>query len=151
MSDNIVLEMEVPIGKHIYRVGRMSVFDQMNIAADFRDILIGLAMMKAERPKDMKDAEFIKTTQMITLSRGGISPEVRNRVVTTCFRHITRRQVAGWSPILASEGMMQFDDIGLPDVAKLLFAVFEHNKLLDFFSESPSSSDGQGTDGNGQA
>lgn len=149
--NEIGLETELPIGSNLYRVGRMSVFDQMNVAADFRSILIGLALMKRDRPKEMSDEEFITGMQFIIMSPGGIGPEIRNRVANMCLRHVTRRATAAWSPVLAAEGTMQFDDIQLPDLARILYTVFDHNRLLDFFSAGPSNSGGPGMENDGQA
>lgn len=139
MSDPL-LEAEVPLGAHSYHVSRMSVFDQMSVAADYRDILIGLALMKNDRPKDMSDAEFLKAAHFIMASRAGMTPELRTSVVSLCLRHVSRKSATGWSPVMATSGVLQFNDIELPDLMTLLYAVFEHNKLLDFFSVSPSSS-----------
>jgi hypothetical protein len=128
----------------------MSVFDQMNVAADCRDILIALAMLKRDRPKKMKEADYNKAVSFIIASKAGMTPEVRERVINTCLGHVKRSGGVGWTPVLASEGTMQFDDIELSQIVTLLYAVFEHNRLIDFFSESPSDLDGQSEE-SGQA
>jgi hypothetical protein len=149
---SLVPELEVPIGKHKYRVSRMSTFDQFDIAADFRDILIGLSFIKRDRPPDMSDADFDNAVQFIMASRASLSNETRARVTSTCLQHVVRSGggSVGWVPILAASKTLQFDDIDLPTIIKLMYAVFEHNKLIDFFSASPSSS-GQTTEKTGQA
>jgi hypothetical protein len=137
------LELEVTVNKHKYRISRMSVFEQMNVAADYRDILVALAMLKRDRPKKMRDAEFQHTVKMIMVSRAGNTPDIRDRVTNLCLGKIVRQSNLGMVPVLATEGVMQFDDIELPQIVQMLYATFEFNKLLDFFSESPSTSDGQ--------
>jgi hypothetical protein len=137
------LETELSLGNHKYRITRMSVFDQMQVASDFRDILVGLALLKRQRPKKMKDDAYNEALRMIIVSPAGIHPDTRQRVTSMCLRTILRQSNVGWQAIVASEDALQFDDIDLPELTKLLYAVFEHNKLLDFFSVSPSSLDGQ--------
>ena len=137
---SIVQELELPVGAHHYRISRMPAFDQMTVASEFRDILIGLSMVRADRPKDMTDKEYERATQFMIMSRGGVTEETRHRIVTICLSQITRRSGQGYMKIMNSPGVFQFDDIELPDIAKLLYASFEHNKLLDFFGESPSDS-----------
>jgi hypothetical protein len=139
--DNNALETELTVGSKTYRVGRMSAFDQMHLIADCRTILTGLALLKKDRPKEMSDQEFVNTARLIVASTGGLSPETRERVWGTCLRNVLRRETAGWQPVMASSSMLQFSDIGPSDIAMLIYTVFEHNKLLDFFSEGLSNSD----------
>jgi hypothetical protein len=139
--DNNALETELTIGSKTYRVGRMSAFEQMHLIADARTIITGLALLKKDRPKAMSDREFVGTARMIVASTGGLAPETRERVWSTCLRNVLRREAAGWQPVMASSDIMQFSDIGPEVLATLIYTVFEHNKLLDFFSDGLSSSD----------
>lgn len=149
----IVPETELPIGKHRYRVSRMNVFDQFDVAADYRDILIGLSFVKRDRPPDMSQEDYDSAVQFIMSSRASLTPEVRKRVINTCLACVVRSGggSVGWVPILAAAGVLQFDDIDPPTIIKLMYAVLEHNKLIDFFYASPSSSGGQTTEKTGQA
>jgi hypothetical protein len=142
------VEREVPVGSHRYRITRLSVFEQMNVAADCRDVLTALAIMKRDRPKGLTQADYDQAVQFILTSRGGMTPEVRSRVMNTCLRQITRTSGAGWQPILAADDVVQFTDIELPELVQLLYQTFDHNKFLDFFSASPSNL-GQTTGENG--
>jgi len=147
---SITQELELKVGAHEYRITRMSAFDAMTVASEFRDILIGLSMVRIDRPKDMTDKEFDKVIQMMTMSRGGVTEETRHRIVNICLSQVTRRSGQGYMKVLTSPMTFQFDDIELPDIAKLLYASFEHNKLLDFFGESPSESGQPKTTEDGQ-
>lgn len=146
----IIPELDLPIGDHHYRLTRMSAFDQMTVASEYRDILIGLNMLRAERPKDMTDKDYDQATMFMIMSRGGVSEVTRHRIANICFSKVTRRSGAGYVPILPAQNQFQFADIGLPEMAKLLYATFELNKLLDFFGESPSDSGQTTTEVNGQ-
>jgi hypothetical protein len=151
MTDN--LETTIPVGSKTYAVGRLTAFDQMHFIADARTILTGLALLKRDRPKTMTDTEYQKTQGMITVATSsGLSPETRERIWNMCLGVVKRREAVGFMPVLASSGQMQFADMDVPTINKLIYAVFEHNRLLDFFSEGLSDSDGQTTiEDNGQA
>ncbi len=138
-----VLETEVTLGQHKYRVSRMSVFEQLDIAADYRDILLGLSLVKSERPKEMSDEEYKKTVQYIMTARGNMNPEIRHRVMNTCLSKVIRNSGVGWSPVLSANDTLQFEDIDLATFVMLVYTVLEHNRLIDFFAESPSITDGQ--------
>lgn len=142
MSDQ-QLETTVTIGSKTFSVSRMSAFEQMHLIGDARILLTGLALLKRDRPKEMNDASFLQTASTIVASTGGLPVETRERIWNICLRQVKLRQAAGWQPILADAGVMQFADIDPPTITRLLYSVFEHNKLLDFFSESLSNSDGQ--------
>jgi hypothetical protein len=140
-------EKEVPIGAHKYRINRLPAFTQMNVATEYRDILVALAMLKRDRPKNMTDQEYDDAIKLIIMSRAGMTAERRTAVVSECLAHVVRHSGQGWSPILAVPGMFQFADIGLDEISKLLHETFEHNKLLDFFSVGPSALNGPKTQG----
>lgn len=139
------LDTTVQIGSKTYAVGRLSAFDQMHLIADAREILTGLALLKANRPEDMPDDAFLKTAQLITASLGGLPTTTRERIWNMCLGIVKRRETVGFQPVLAAPGTTQFADIDPSTINQLLFTVFEHNKLLDFFSESLSVSGGQKT------
>jgi tail assembly chaperone len=149
---SIVPETELMIGSNRYRVSRMSVFEQFDVAADYRDILIGLSFVKRDRPPDMNQSDYDSAVQFIMSSRASLTPEIRTRVINTCLKYVARSGggAVGWAPVLAASQTLQFDDIDMPTIIKLMYAVFEHNKLIDFFSASPSSSGEQTTEKTGQ-
>jgi hypothetical protein len=151
MSDN--LDTTTTIGSKTYTVSRLSAFDQMHLIADARNILTGLALLKRDRPKTMKDGEYLQTVKMITSSLGGLPPETRERIWNMCLGVVKRRDGAiGFQSVLASPGQLQFADMELSTINRLIYAVFEHNRLLDFFFEGLSDTDGQRTTENsGQA
>lgn len=139
---SIVPELEFTVGGHTYRATRISVFEQMNLAAEFRDVIVGLAMLKRDRPKEMNDASYTQAVEFIMTARGGISPAVREGVMHRCFAAVTRKSGVGWQGIQTPDGTLVFDDIRLPESVAIMYAVFDHNKLLDFFSVGPLASDG---------
>ena len=139
-------EIEFKVGDHTYRAGRLSTFDQMNLAADFRDCLSGLAYLKKGRPAKVTDEQYAKTVEFIvTGGMSGLAAERRQRVINLCLSKVKRRAAGkgiGWSDVVSAEGDLMFQDVGLGPLIAIMYRVFEHNGLLDFFLEGPSASDG---------
>lgn len=143
-------EVQVEIGGQSYRVGRLSTFDQFNLASDFRDALSGLAFLRRDRPKDVDDAAYAKTVEyIVTGGAAFLNPERRQRVVDLCLKVVKRKSGVGWTPVTNDAGGMQFKDLDLAAMVALLYRVVEHNGLLDFFSEGPPSSGGPRADESG--
>lgn len=146
------LAAEIKIGSKTYLIERLPAFDQMHLIADAQPILAGLAIAKQDRPKEMSDEDFLKGVQMITVAAGGLAPERRERIWNTCLKMVRRKETGALQPVLSAPSEMQFADLDPPTIAKLMYTVFEHNKLLDFFSDSLSGSEEQTkTEGSGQA
>lgn len=150
METQMSLETEVSVGGRKYLIGRLPAFDQMHLIADARNVLTGLALLKRDRPKEMSEKEFLNTAQVITMSVGTFPPETRERVWNLCLGQVKRQEKVGWQPVMASPGQMQFADMDPVTISRLLFAVFEHNKLLDFFFDGLSDSGQKTTGGDGQ-
>jgi len=140
---------QVTVCENVYNVGRLSTFQQMNLAADFRDGLQGLASLRQGRPENISDEKYAKTVQFIVT--GGlsvISPDRRLRVMSLCLSCVQRKMVgpqgggAGWGPMINQEGGLQYADVGPAQLVVLMYEMFEVNGLLDFFSEGPLDSEG---------
>lgn len=157
--------LEKTIGKHRYSIQRMDVFEQMNVAADMRDIIIGLAMLKEEhanlikkaaeekpdakpKTKPLSNEEYQRAQVQVLSTRGGLTKETRLQVMCSCLTKVTRHDTVGWAPILAAPGQMQYADIDLTQMYTLVLLVLEHNRLIDFFAVSPSDLDGQSEEEN---
>jgi len=160
-----MMEREFSTGGHVYRAGRISVFAQMRVASQFKDVLIGLALLKqsqldAEKavvaahkapqkrgsaaavPRKLTAEQYARTASIIMVGdASGTPPQVIDTVMRECFACVTRKEATGWQPIQTSEGAMQYADIELPQCVDIMLAVFEHNRLIDFFCGSPSTSE----------
>jgi Phage tail assembly chaperone protein, TAC len=135
-----VSEKEFKVGDHVYRAGRMSVFEQFGIASDFRDVLLGLALAEKRRDPKTTDEQFRKSVDLLAAS-GSAPPPVRERVMQQCLAVTVRRQKAGWAPMIA-DGQVMFQDVTLSDLVQIMYHVFQHNGLLDFFDVGPLGSSG---------
>ncbi len=131
------------VGGEKYRVGRLSTFDQFNLASDFRDPLSGLAFLRRDRPKDVTDAQYAKAVEFLITGGAAFSaPAQRQRIINLCLSAVKRKSGVGWTPVINAEGGVQFKDVDLAGMIALMYRVFEHNGLLDFFSEGPFGSGG---------
>lgn len=138
----IETEREFKAGAHQYRAGRIDTFEQMNMASEFREALMGLALLKKERTQEISEQDYAKAIEfVVTGGAGRVAPEVRERVMRRCFRVVTRRETNGWAPVMNADGGLQ-TSLSLSDSVVIMYNVFDHNGLLDFFSVGPSTMDG---------
>lgn len=139
-------EFEFPVDGHAYRAGRLSAFDQLHVASLWRDVLLGLALAKKERPRGMSDASFREAMGIVvTGGLGRLTNQTREEVSRLLFSVVTRRAKGvgvGWPPVAAPDGTLMHQDIQLPQMIPIFYAVLDHNGLLDFFSGGPSRQDG---------
>jgi len=140
-------EREFSVDGQTYRAGRISTFDQLNVASQWREALMGLAMAKKNRPAGMAD-EAYRETVAIVLTGALARVETRQREeVTQLLASVVRRKGqggktgAGWFQVVAPGGAMAFDDLRFPQLVSILYEVLDHNGLLDFFSVGPSASE----------
>lgn len=141
---SIVPEKEFRVGAHLYRAARVDTFEQMNMASEFREALLNLALVKQGRKSDISDADFTKAVEfVITGGAARVQPEVRERVMRRCFRVVSQQQGVdgGWAPVMNAEGGLMFP-LELGQSVRIMYEVFDHNGLLDFFSDAPSTSGG---------
>jgi hypothetical protein len=142
---SVIPEKEFPVGKHTYRATRVDAFEQMNMASEFREAIMGLALLKKERDPKISDADFAKAAEFVmTGGAGRVAPDVRERVMRRCLRVVTRKQPGegGWAAVTNADGGLMFQDLDLADTVMIMYHVFDHNGLLDFFSDGPLSSGG---------
>lgn len=136
-------EVEFKVGVHSYLARRLSVFEQFHLASEFRDALIGLAVLKKDRPADLDDRSFIKAIEYIlTGGSKNLTPEMRERVMHRCLSVVKRKienPGVGWTDIQLADGTLMYQDIHLPEMIAIMYQVIDHNGLLDFFFEGPSS------------
>lgn len=133
-------ERQFSTGGHDYVAARLSVFDQFNLAADFRGSASAIAIMRANRAADTSDDQFKEALRfIITGGARDVPPETRERTLRNCLGVVKRRDGAGWQSLINPSGSLQYDDVGLPELVQIIYEVFVHNGIVDFFSVSPSA------------
>ena len=122
------------------------------MAAELRQSLMLIALARADRDKNnaaekdprkhVTDDEFRKAVEsLLVAGAGGVSPEVRERVMRRCFSVTKRRSGTGWADLLNQQGGLMFEDVNLSASIEIMYHVFEHNGLLDFFVARPSTTE----------
>jgi hypothetical protein len=53
-----------------------------------------------------------------------------------------RKQGASWAPVSRGNRTLMFDDLDLREMLEIVWHVLKLNRLIDFFSVSPSTSKG---------
>ena len=138
-----VTELEFKVDGHTYRAGRISTFDQMHVAAQWRETLMALAFAKKNRTEKVTDEIYRETVTVIMAGGlGHITAQSREEITRLALSVVTRQQKGtgvGWAQITTSDGTIVFDDIRLPQLISILYNVFDHNGLVDFFSVGLSS------------
>lgn len=140
-------EHEFPLDGHVYRAGRISTMDQLKVASQWRDVMLGLALAKKDRPPSVKDDEFRGAVNVVVAGGlGRYTDQCREEVTRILLSVVMRQQKGaegvGWAPISAPDGSMMFQDIGLKQWIPMFYAVADHNGILDFFSDGLSKSAG---------
>ena len=74
-------ELEFKVDGHTYRAGKLSTFDQLHVASQWRDALLGLALAKKNRPKEVTDAGF-RDMMGVVFTGAAWAPE--RRVARAC-------------------------------------------------------------------
>lgn len=133
----------VTVGAHDYSIGRMSVFDQAEIARRLSTVLVGLAMMKQANETEPLGPDAFATA-MLTLSRPIPQPDW-DWVLAKCLSVVSRREGdTGWQPVRnRNSGDLQYADIGMTEMLELVWRVTEAHELPDFFSRPLASSPGK--------
>lgn len=145
-------EREFKVDDQTYRASRISVFDQLNVASQWREALMGLAMAKKNRPPEMGDAAFRETVAIVLTGALARVETSRREEVTQLLVSAVKRKGkggktgVGWFSVAAPGGAAAFDDVQLPQLVSILYEVLDHNGLLDFFSVGPSASEEKPTE-----
>ncbi len=144
-------ELEFKVDGHTYRARRISAFDQMHVASEWRDVLMGLSLAKKNRDAKVTDEQFREATNIIvTGGLGRVAAQSREGITRLALGVVKRQERGGWADVATADGTVMFDDIRLPQIVSILYAVLDHNGLVDFFFAGPSASPGPKTGGSGR-
>jgi len=127
--------MDLKINGVVYSTRRMNAFEQFSIARRFADVLTVLAMAPDRaRIKQRFPQAFCALTSRLPQA------EVQDAIVD-CLSFVSRAHEGSLSPIIRDRVIM-FSDINesMPLMLELIYAVFEGERLLDFFADPESIS-----------
>lgn len=158
--------MELTLAGKNYKTGRLDVFVQGNVARKLmpvvatlgvaaRDVLTmappPVAVVNEAEPEasaagavEMTEAAFGNLMAGMAGPMAMVIAEMPDKhwnfILMSCLA-VCERQVdapgQGWGRVLSSNGRMQYDDIQLPEMMQLVFAVIREN-LGNFFQDPPT-------------
>jgi hypothetical protein len=133
--------MEVEVKKIMYRIGKMSPWDQFHVARKLAPVLwsaFDAARAAGTDPTNLTDmATFgVLGTPLNVLAR--MSNEDSEYVMRTCLNVVARKDGVSnkFMPVTAANGAFMYDDIKMPDMVRLVFEVMKDN-LGDFMDALP--------------
>jgi hypothetical protein len=130
------------VGEHTYRTGRLSTFDQLELATTLRQVFFNLALLEKEA-KDKKLPTSIHTfVQAMCGLFGLFTKEDRDAALRVALSAVARgrgKNNANWDPAYLG-GEFMFNDLDMPELLEIVYRVFQHNGLIRFFSVSPDGS-----------
>lgn len=147
---------EREVGGVGYRIERLDAMKQFHVARRIAPVLPALvaalpsepppnpeAAAEGEAPKGLPAVtdEFFAALGPLTEAVAKMPDEDANFIISTCLGVCLRanKHGTGWSPVMAPNGRLMFQDIELPQMLQLTWAVIEEN-LGGFFAAMPSTS-----------
>ena len=127
-------------GGHSYRAGRLSTFDQLELATTLRQVFFNMALLEKAAEADGKPMDEASHAQAVCGFLGTVSAEERRTAVDTCLGAVSRRRdnTDLWDPVTQG-GQLMFQDLDLPELMVIVYRVAHHNGLFRFFSVSPDT------------
>lgn len=134
-------------GDNTYRAGRLSTFDQLELATTCREAFFSLSIMAKqieEKGLKLSESEFSKA---LCGFLGNLPRDTRDDAVKMCLTVVYRgrgKNNTHWDPLYSS-GQLMFTDLDLEELLKITYEVVKHNGLIRFFSVSPVDGENSGT------
>lgn len=133
---------EFPLGDHVYRINKLSVFNQFELARRLSPIMTMLSMQQ-----DKDKLEEVFPTAFAALCEGLTSSD-SSYIFNICLSSATMKQGAVFTPIW-TDGLPMFEHIDLRLSLSIIFKVLVANNLIDFFAAPLPDSTNQPANGEG--
>ena len=130
------------IGEHTYRTGRLSTFDQLELATTLRQVFFNLALLEKEAKAQKLPTSTHTFVQAMCGLFGTLSRDERDTALRLSLSVAARgrgKNNTNWDPAYLGDQFM-FNDLDLPEMLEIVYRVFQHNGLISFFSVSPDVS-----------
>lgn len=130
------------VGGIEYSVERLNAFDQYNVAKKLSTVLLLLSsIQKKEGAEGAPSA--LEFSKLLLAGTANLTNEDTNFVNRVCLTAVRRKQQGGaYAAMVESRtGQLMFDDIGVRELAELVWGVVEAHRMVDFFSDLPSNSE----------
>lgn len=119
-----------------YSIGRVPARKQLHIARRLAPVLQALAFSAAKEMSTKDSSELIGPISEMAAKMTDADVDF---VIDTCLAVCKRKGDAGYFPVMSSNGVLMFDDITMPVMLQLAFAVVQEN-MADFFPQAASGS-----------
>ena len=130
------------VGDYTYRAGRLSTFDQLELATTGRQIFFNLALLEQEARKSNMVSGTAEFVQAMCGLFGTLPKPERDILVQLALKVVSRgrgKNNAYWDPAYLGEQFM-FSDLDMPELLEIIYRVIQHNGLIRFFSVNPGAS-----------
>ncbi|MFT1010941.1 phage tail assembly chaperone [Enterobacter hormaechei] len=133
--------MEITIKDHQYRIGKLSVFEQLKVSRKLLPVLAGLVsdFRTVQAKVNAKDTEGALESILpkIADAVSGLSDADVDAILFPCLQVVARQHGKGWVQV-CQQGSMAFDDIDLFVMLQLVARVVA-DSLGNFLQELPTS------------
>ena len=133
--------MEITIKDQKYRIGKLSVFEQLKVSRKLLPVLAGLVsdFRNIQSRLSAKDTEGALESILpkIADAVSGLSDADVDAILFPCLQVVARQHGKGWVPI-CQQGTMAFDDIDLFVMLQLVARVVA-DSLGNFLQGLPTS------------
>lgn len=121
-----------------YRLPTLDVFQEFALASKLSPIL---SMMSLQEDRTVLARKF---PQAFTALAVNMPRQDKDEVLAVALTGVTRQEPgsAVWAPVYVN-GRIMYQDISMQVVLQLMWELIVAHKLIDFFSEDPSSSTDQ--------
>lgn len=133
--------IELAIKGENYRIAKLSVFEQLNVARKLLPVLAGIVAefhgLRESSTAKETNRTAASVAPKIAEAIAGLSDADVNAVLFPCLQAVSRRHLNAWVPV-CQQAEMAFDDIDLPVMLQLVARVVA-DSLGNFLQELPTS------------
>lgn len=133
--------IDIPIGEHLYRIGRLNAMQQWHVARRWMPVAIAMGsgvMNAAEAADDAAAGDALITVLgAMTDALAKMSDADSDFVINTCLGVCQIKQGEQYAPVRSAAGGIMFDFIDVSTLMRLTMAVIKEHRLGDFMSVLP--------------
>lgn len=130
---------EIDIGGNKYQIAKLNAFQQFHVARRIAPIMFSLGTAASTfLAKDKETAAVLKAIEPMVNVISQMSDADSQYVLNACLSVCSRQQGSGYSRIFVDGSGLMFQDIDLPTMMQLAYAVIQDN-LGNFIHALPIS------------
>lgn len=132
---------DVKIGDNSYRVAKLPAIKQLNLARKLTPVVAGMgSMIGAFDAENLEQiANSLKDFKPFADALAAMPDEQFEGLMLLCLTAVSRQSGSVFTPLLASNGAMMFDDVDLPTLLQLIWVVIQENVLGYFLAPASNS------------